>query len=172
MSCPLIPSWVTESVFDLTPQALTARGITLVLADLDNTLTSYEYALPSPALRQWKEELNAHGITLFVVSNSRKSRRCPIFCDALGVGYVRHAGKPRKGGFLRALEATEKRAEEAIMVGDQIFTDVCGANRAGICSVLIRPVSWGNNPLRRIRYAVETPFREFGRRRAKKGVTQ
>lgn len=168
MSFPLIPFWVTESVFDLTPQALSARGITLVLADLDNTLTSYEHALPSPALRQWKDELNANGITLFIVSNSRKSRRCPIFCDALGVGYVRHAGKPRKGGFLRALEETGKRAEEAVMVGDQIFTDVCGANRAGICSVLIRPVSWGKNPLRRIRYAIEAPFRLLGRRHTEK----
>lgn len=168
MFCPLIPTWVTESVFDLTPQFLAERGITLVLADLDNTLTSYEHALPSPALRQWKEELNAHGITLFIVSNSRKSRRCPIFCEALGVGYVRHAGKPRKGGFLRALAETGKRPEEALMVGDQIFTDICGANRAGIYSVLIRPVSWGNNPLRRIRYAIETPFRRLGQRRTEK----
>ncbi len=45
------------------------------------------------------------------------------------------------------------------MVGDQIFTDILGANRAGICSVLVRPIAWGKNPFRRVRYALETPFR-------------
>ena len=45
------------------------------------------------------------------------------------------------------------------MVGDQIFTDILGANRAGIATVLVKPMAWGKNPLRRVRYALETPFR-------------
>lgn len=164
----LIPDRVTDSVFDLTPDLLTARGITLVLADLDNTLVSYENDLPTPALRHWKAELERAGITLFVVSNSRKSRRCPMFCESFGIPYVRHAGKPSAKGFRQALEQTGKQPSEALMVGDQIFTDICGANRAGVYSVLIKPVSWGKNPLRRIRYAIETPFRCLGQRRTEK----
>lgn len=170
MAFSLIPTWVTGSVFDLTPQGLADRGITLVLADLDNTLVTYENALPSPELRRWKEALEAKGITLFVVSNSRKSRRCPIFCENLGIGYVRHAGKPGTGGFRRALEQTGKTAREAIMVGDQIFTDTLGGNRAGIPTVLVKPIAWGKNPGRILRYAVETPFRLLGKR--KKGVSK
>ena len=169
MAFSLIPTWVTSSVYDLTPQGLADRGITLVLADLDNTLVTYENALPSPELRQWKEELEAKGITLFVVSNSRKSRRCPIFCEDLGIGYVRHAGKPGTDGFRRALAETGKTAREAIMVGDQIFTDTLGGNRAGIPTVLVKPMTWGKNPGRFLRYAVETPFRLLGKR--KKGVS-
>ena len=133
MSCPLVPSYLAESIYRLTPAGLKAREIKLVLADLDNTLTPYEEALPSPGLRAWKEELEQNGITLFVVSNSRKSRRCPDFCEALGIGYVRHAG--------------------------QIFTDILGGNRAGITTVLVKPIAWGQNPGRRLRYAIETPFR-------------
>lgn len=159
MAFSLIPTWVSDSVFDLTPEALRAHGITLVLADLDNTLVTYEEALPSPQLQQWKETLEAVGITLFVVSNSRKSRRCPIFCENLGIGYVRHAGKPGIDGFRRALAETGKSPQEAIMVGDQIFTDTLGGNRAGIPTVLVKPMTWGKNPGRRLRYAVETPFR-------------
>lgn len=169
MAFSLIPTWVTDSVFDLKAQGLADRGITLVLADLDNTLVTYESALPSPELRQWKEELEANGITLFVVSNSRKSRRCPIFCEDLGIGYVRHAGKPGTDGFRRALAETGKTAQEAIMVGDQIFTDTLGGNRAGIPTVLVKPMTWGKNPGRFLRYAVETPFRLLGKR--KKGVS-
>ena len=109
------------------------------------------------------------GITLFVVSNSRKSRRCPDFCEALGIPYVRHAGKPGTRGFRAALEQTGIPAEQAIMVGDQIFTDTLGANRAGITSVLVRPMAWGKNPGRRLRYAIETPFRLLGMARHGRG---
>lgn len=155
----LIPTYVTKSIYDLSPGALAKGGITLVLADLDNTLTPYEEAMPSPRLRAWKEALEEKGITLFVVSNSRKSRRCPDFCEALGIPYVRHAGKPGVKGFRAALEQAGASPKQAIMVGDQIFTDTWGANRAGIVSVLVRPMAWGKNPGRILRYAIETPFR-------------
>ncbi len=161
----LIPTRVIDSIYDLDPKALRAAGITLVLADLDNTLTPYEVDLPTPALRQWKAALEEQGVALFVVSNSRKSRRCPDFCDALGIGYVRHAGKPGTKGFSEALAQTGRTPAQALMVGDQIFTDVWGANRAGILSVLVKPMAWGRNPGRLLRYAVETPFRLLGKHR-------
>lgn len=161
----LVPSHVMNSIYDLTPDVLRTAGIRLVLADLDNTLISYEEALPSPALRAWKEELEAAGIALYVVSNSRKSRRCPEFCAALGIPCVRHAGKPGTAGFRRALEETGIPAGEALMVGDQIFTDTWGANRAGVRSVLVKPIAIGKNPFRAVRYAIETPFRLAGKRR-------
>lgn len=163
MALPLIPRYVANSIYDLRPSALRAANIRLVLCDLDNTLIPYEEAHPSPALRAWKEALEAQGVTLYVVSNSRKSRRCPDFCAELGVPCVRHAGKPGRKGFLQALGETGIPAEEAIMVGDQIFTDIWGANRAGVPSVLVKPIAWGRNPLRRVRYAAETPFRQLGK---------
>ena len=165
MAFPLVPAHVAGSIFDLTPEALRSAGIRLVLADLDNTMVSYEERLPSPALRRWKEALDAADIRLFVVSNSRKSPRCPDFCAALDIPCVRHAGKPGISGFRRALEETGIPPEAAIMVGDQIFTDIWGANRAGIRAVLVKPIAIGKNPLRVVRYAAETPFRLAGKRR-------
>ena len=165
MAFPLVPSYVADSIFDLTPGALRAKGIRLVLADLDNTLVSYEDALPSPAVRLWKEALEGAGLSLYVVSNSRKSRRCPDFCAALGVPCVRHAGKPGRAGFRRALREAGVKPQEAVMVGDQIFTDVLGANRAGVASILVKPIAIGKNPLRAARYAAETPFRLAGKRK-------
>ena len=162
---PLVPCRVVGSVYELRPAALREAGVRVVLADLDNTLISYEQSLPTPALRAWKEELEREGIGLFVVSNSRKSRRCPRFCQALGVDYVRHAGKPGGKGFRTALERAGLTPGQAVMVGDQIFTDVWGANRAGIYSVLVRPIAIGRNPLRAVRYWLETPFRLAGERR-------
>lgn len=159
MPFSLIPRHLAESIYWLSPPRLREAGVRLVLADLDNTLAPYEESLPSPALRAWKEELEENGIALYVISNSRKSRRCPDFCQSLGIPCVRHAGKPSRKGFLQALAETGIPAENAIMVGDQIFTDILGANRAGVTSVLVRPMAWGKNPFRRVRYAIETPFR-------------
>ncbi len=164
MGCLLIPDRVKESIYDLSPDALRSVGVRLVLCDLDNTLSPYEETLPSPRLTAWKEALEEAGVTLFVVSNSRKSHRCPDFCEALGVPYVRHAGKPGTKGFRAALARAGVSADQAVMVGDQIFTDILGANRAGIATVLVKPMAWGKNPGRLLRYAAETPFRLLGRR--------
>lgn len=163
----LLPDLVVNSIFELTPAFLRAAGIRLVLADLDNTLISYEASLPDARVRRWKDDLASAGISLFVVSNSRKSQRCPTFCQALCVPFVRHAGKPGIRGFQQALQQTGFSAQETLMAGDQIFTDIWGANRAGICSVLVKPIAIGRNPLRAVRYAVETPFRRLGRRKEK-----
>lgn len=165
LAFPLVPQQVVNSIYDLKPAALREAGVRLVLADLDNTLVPYEETLPSPALRAWKDALELHGITLFVVSNSRKSRRCPDFCAALGIGCVRRAGKPKTKGFARAMAENGVTPQECIMVGDQIFTDVWGANNAGIRSILVKPIAIGRNPLRLVRYWVEAPFRLAGKRK-------
>jgi len=148
-----------DSIFDLKPEKLAEKGITLLLADLDNTLTPYSSEIPTEEVKAWKAELEQHGITLFVVSNSRKSTRVPNYCNRLGIDYVRHAGKPSTKGFEEALKKTGRSKEEALMVGDQIFTDTLGANRAGIRVVLVEPIELAGNPGRYLRYAVEIPFR-------------
>lgn len=158
MAIPQIPDIRVKSVYELTPEALGRRGIRLVLADLDNTLARYREREPSPALRQWRKELEAAGIRVFILSNGRKPNRSRRFAEAFGVDFISHAGKPRRRSYLEALERTGCPREAALMVGDQIFTDIWGAHNAGVTAVLTEPVardSW----FRRLRYWVETPFR-------------
>ena len=104
MSFSLIPDGVCPSIYDLDYEALARRGVRLVLADLDNTLIPYSEGMPDQALTDWLTRLRGLGMELFVVSNSRKSKRVPQFCQALGVPYIRHAGKPKPGGYYKALE--------------------------------------------------------------------
>ena len=160
-----IPRGVCPSVTDIRPEDLAARGIRLVLADLDNTLAPYKVEKPSPQVVQWKEELEARGIRLFLLSNSRKPGRAQRFAEKLGIPYQGHSGKPRKAGYLRAMERMGCAPKETVMVGDQIFTDVLGANNAGVVPLLVEPIRLAGNPGRYLRYAVETPFRALGRRR-------
>jgi len=149
-------------VTQIDPEALARQGIRLVLADLDNTLVPYKVTEVPEEVRAWKQALEEHGIQLFLLSNSRKPGRAQNFAQALGVPFQGRSGKPRRRGYLQAMERMGCTGPETVMVGDQIFTDTLGANRAGITSVLVRPMAWGKNPGRRLRYAIETPFRLLG----------
>ena len=148
-----------DSIAQLPLTALRAQGKTLLLADLDNTLAAYGQAEPDEALLLWKAAVEAAGLRLFVLSNSRSKTRAPIFCAALGAPFIAHAGKPNPKSYHLALERMGATAAETVMLGDQIFTDIWGANRAGIDSILFKPIRLAGNPGRYLRYAVELPFR-------------
>ena len=165
MSFSLIPRGVYERVTDISPKKLAEKGIKLVLADLDNTLVPYKVPAPTQEVVDWKNALEAQGIQLFILSNSRKPGRAQRFAEALGVPFQGHSGKPKKAGYLRAMERMNAKPEETVMVGDQIFTDILGANNAGVIPLMVEPIRLAGNPGRYIRYAVEIPFRNLGKRR-------
>lgn len=160
-----IPQGVYPSVTDISPKLLAAKGIRLVLADLDNTLAPYRVTEPPSTVVAWKQNLEEVGIMLFLLSNSRKPGRAQRFAEKLGIPYQGHSGKPKRAGYLRAMERMGCTSEETVMVGDQIFTDTLGANNAGVIPLLVQPIRLAGNPGRYIRYAVETPFRLLGKRR-------
>lgn len=165
MSLSPIPRGVYPSVAQIDPQALAAKGVKLVLADLDNTLVPYKVTEPTEAVIRWKDALASNGIRLFLLSNSRKPGRAQAFAEKLGIPFQGHSGKPKKAGYLRAMERMGCASEQTVMVGDQIFTDTLGANNAGVTPLLVQPIRLAGNPGRYLRYAVETPFRLLGRRR-------
>ena len=155
MGFSLIPDRVFSSVAEIRPEWLTARGITLLLADLDNTLVRYGPGDPAPEVLAWREGLRTAGVELFLLSNSRKPDRPGRYAKRLDIPYLGHAGKPGTAGF------------EQAMVGAQIFTDILGARRMGILALLVEPIQLAGNPGRYLRYAVEQPFRALGKRRSR-----
>ena len=162
----LIPDYLFESIYTIDIERLRARGVTLLLADLDNTLIPYSQKMPTQEIRDWRDRLHAAGITLFILSNSRKPGRAKRFAEALEVPYMGHAGKPRSGGFVRAMAQMGVTPSQTAIVGDQIFTDIWGGNNAGVLTLMVRPIEFGTL-FRKARYGVETPFRS----RAKEGDT-
>lgn len=155
---PLVPAFYFESIYTIDLERLRAQGVRLLLADLDNTLVPYGVPTPPPSVRAWKTALEEAGITLFILSNSRRPGRAQRFAEALGVPYEGHAGKPKSGGFRRAMARMDVRPEETAIVGDQIFTDIWGGNNAGVLTLLVHPIRFGT-VFRGIRYGIETPFR-------------
>ncbi len=151
--------FVAHDIYEITGQALERRGFKLMLADLDNTLVPYGVPLPDEKLKTWRDDLAAHGVTLFVLSNNRHEHRPRVFSEGLDVPFIGHAGKPRPSSFHKAMEQVGVTREQTAIVGDQVFTDVLGGNLAGVSTILVKPIRLAGNPGRYLRYAVEVPFR-------------
>lgn len=132
--------YIYHDIYEITGAALKGRGIKLLLADLDNTLVPYGVPLPDEHLKAWRDDLAAHGVTLFILSNNRHESRPRIFAEGLDVPYIGHAGKPKTPSFYKAMEQMGATREQTAIVGDQIFTDVVGANLCGMRSVLLTPL--------------------------------
>lgn len=164
MAFSLIPHEWYGSIYNIEPKELRERGITLLLLDLDNTISPYREAVPTQELKDWLGRLKQHGIDPFILSNSRKPTRVSEFAAQLEIPFLRRAGKPKRAGFHAALEQMGRTEREAAMVGDQIFTDILGANRSGIYSILVKPIQM-DTIFRKLRYGVETPFRRSAKRR-------
>ena len=156
--------FLADNIYEVSGEALARRGIKLLLADLDNTLVPYGVPLPDEKVINWRDELHAYGITLFVLSNNRHESRPRVFSEGLDVPYIGHAAKPWKRSFLKAMEDMRVTKEQTAIIGDQIFTDVLGGNRAGVTTILVKPIRLAGNPGRYLRYAVEIPFRLLSRK--------
>ncbi len=159
--------YIYHDIYEITGAALKGRGIKLLLADLDNTLVPYGVPLPDEHLKAWRDDLAAHGVTLFILSNNRHESRPRIFAEGLDVPYIGHAGKPKTPSFYKAMEQMGATREQTAIVGDQIFTDVLGGNRAGVSTILVEPIRLAGNPGRYLRYAAEWPFRLLSGKGAK-----
>ena len=168
MSFSLIADREFGRFTEITPEYLNKNGITLLLADLDNTVAERSSHLPTDEVRKWKAALDASGITFMIVSNNHSGVRVENYCKALGAPYIGRAGKPGKRGIERAMELAGASPDETAFVGDRVMTDVLGANRCGITSYIVRQVGGLESPWHRLCYTLQLPFRLPARRRRRK----
>ncbi|MCI9469453.1 MAG: YqeG family HAD IIIA-type phosphatase [Oscillospiraceae bacterium] len=152
-----IPNRAVHDIYELTPDFLRSRNITLLLMDLDNTLAPYSTDEATPALKAWIASMKAAGIEPFLFSNN-KGDRPSIFARQLNVDYVKLAHKPKQAALRQVLTQKSTPIERVCIIGDQIYTDVLCGSIAGAYTVVVRPISL-KNPLHALRYAAETPFR-------------
>lgn len=166
MPFPLIPNLIIASVTDLTPEMLKNRNIDYLMLDFDNTIVPYTADEPTPEMSRWLEIMQASDIGLCVVSNSKRDRVVK-FCNARGIPCITHAKKPFSKGILQCRDRFNLDLKRAALAGDQIYTDVLGANCAGAVSVLVKPIHLHNIWLR-LRHVAELPFIALGKRSVSK----
>lgn len=140
----LVPEIYVKSVADIDLEALKNRGITAVILDLDNTLDSHKTKTPSPHALAFLDKLNMLGFSFCIISNGKQAR-VEAYLKNLPVPFVAKAGKPLKKSYKKALKILGTVPQNTAFVGDQIFTDVWGANRMGLLTVLTEPIEQYEN---------------------------
>ena len=137
---PFCPIESIDHVRDVNLAGLYARGKRLLLLDVDNTLTHWRSEEIPAEVRGWIAEAKELGFTLCILSNTRHPDRLLRLAGSLDIPALRGKFKPSRGMYLEALHKFKTEADAAIMVGDQLLTDVLGANRSGIEAIWVRPM--------------------------------
>lgn len=133
-----VPAHAANSLCDVSLDQLWARGKRLILVDVDHTLVKWRSEEFAPPILEWIERAKAMGFGICIISNTRRVARLYRLAERLGIDTVRGRFKPSRAMFRLALIKFKCKADEAVMIGDQLMTDILGANRAGIEAIWVR----------------------------------
>ncbi len=132
------PGEYLDSTYVIDFDKLYKAGYRGIIFDVDNTLVGHGEPADERAIALFAH-LKELGFSCMLLSNN-KEPRVKMFNDAVQVNYIYNAGKPMPKNYRRAMEQMGTTTENTLFVGDQIFTDVMGANLAGIRTILVKPI--------------------------------
>lgn len=134
------PKEYINSVKEITIDFIKKYNLKGLILDVDNTLIDYYKKMPEGII-EWAEMMKSYGIKLYILSNSNKKEKVETVAKNLNIEYINFARKPLKTGFLKIKNIMNLESENIGVVGDQILTDVLGANRCKMFSILVKPIN-------------------------------
>ena len=147
---------------DITVDYLKSIGVKGVALDADNTMSEHHSQIPLDGAIEWIEHLKRNDIKVLMVSNSKSVRVLP-FAKKLGVEHISLAVKPLPFGFIRAVKSMNIKKDQLAVIGDQIFTDILGANLMGAKALLVTPIKLEDKLSFKIRRKLENKLlRKYG----------
>lgn len=132
------PGECQDSTYQIDFERLYEQGYRGVIFDIDNTLVPHGAPADERAIRFFKR-LKEIGFEACLLSNNQYER-VASFNERIGVHFIENAHKPSTKNYIRAMALMHTNEKTTIFVGDQLFTDVYGANRAGIRTILVSPI--------------------------------
>lgn len=139
------PHYSFRRIYEIPTRFFLDRGIRALFIDVDNTLTTHDNPVPHERVLGWLEEQRKAGLRLLVLSNNTEERVAP-FARGLALEYVANAKKPLPFPLWHALKEMGLSKKEAVVIGDQILTDVLCGRFSRCLSVLVEPMQeedWG-----------------------------
>lgn len=144
-------------VTEITPEFLEKNNIKGLLLDIDNTLTTHDNPIPADGVLDWITLMKNSGIKLMLVSNNHSPRVKP-FAKMLGLEFVCEGKKPLSSGFNRAQQRMGIPFSQLAVVGDQIFTDILGANLKRVRGIFVYPIEHEKTKFFKLKRWAEKPF--------------
>ena len=132
------PGEYVDSAYSIDFEELYRQGYRAVLFDIDNTLVPHGAPADERSIALFRR-LKEIGFQTCLISNN-KEPRVKSFCEQVGSSYIYKAGKPLPKGYLEGIRKMGIKKQNTIFVGDQIFTDVFGAKRAEVYTILVKPI--------------------------------
>ncbi len=133
------PDIYIDSILSVTPEYLEKNNIKGIIIDMDNTVID-RYVNILDGIDKWHKNIKKHGIKTIMVTNSCLIPRVKKVAKFMDIEYIYWGLKPTKFGLNLAKKKLNLNANEIAVIGDQIFTDVWGANRAKMHSILVKPI--------------------------------
>ena len=132
------PKMYKKDILDIDYDLLKKNDIKALLFDFDNTLTIHgSFDIDKRYIELFKKLKK--DFKIIVVSNSIHHKKLDTICNLLDVSYIGNSKKPFKYGYKKL--NLKLRPNQIAMIGDQVITDVWGANRMGYFSILIDPIT-------------------------------
>jgi len=135
----LLPDFYLLSIFDIDLDKLYQRGMRTILLDLDNTIVQRDIEVFSEEIIGWVKKVKQKSFKICIVSNNRPKRVYPL-AQKLDLPAICRFAKPLRTPFCQAMKLLKSKPEETVIIGDQIFTDILGGNRLGLCTILVNPL--------------------------------
>lgn len=134
-----IPNMYVKNIFEIDYKKLKNYDIKVLLFDFDNTIIEKGNNVIDKKTLKFLNSLKSDFI-IYVVSNSLNKSKLNLVCSKLDLPYIGNARKPFKSGY-KKLKFKSIKNEQIAMIGDQLITDVWGANKMGYFSILIDPIT-------------------------------
>ena len=135
----LTPKYRFNRISDIPISFFFDRQIEGLILDVDNTLTTHDNPEPAAGVLQWLNRAREAGLRMVILSNNSSDRVQP-FAELLDLEFEADGKKPAIGGVVRACRHIATPPSRTAMIGDQIFTDILGGNRAGLLTVFVDPI--------------------------------
>ncbi|MCR5419020.1 MAG: YqeG family HAD IIIA-type phosphatase [Lachnospiraceae bacterium] len=133
------PDETAESAYTISYEQLRQKGYIAIIYDIDNTLVEHGAPANEQSI-ELCEKLKSLGFEIMVLSNN-KEQRVKSFADDMGIRYIYKANKPSPKQYQAAMVMMGSNEKNTLLIGDQLFTDVWGAKRAGIHSILVGQIA-------------------------------
>ena len=161
----LYPYEYADSVFSINYNKLYDNGYRGLIFDIDNTLVHHGDN-STKEIDDFFRRIQSIGFKTLLLSNNTEER-VKRFLTNIDSLYICDANKPDKTNYLKALEMMDIKREEAVYIGDQIFTDILGANRCGIANILVKYIRLDNETKIGKKRQIENILLSFYRRNQK-----
>ena len=134
------PDEYVDSAYSIDYEKLYEDGKRGIIFDIDNTLVMHDQPPDERSVALLKK-LDSMGFKILFLSNNKEQRVKSFRDDSVaGALYIHKAAKPRTSGYERAMSMMGTDRDTTVFIGDQLFTDLWGAKRAGIKNILVKPI--------------------------------